>query len=282
MRMKGVTTDKRSSVISSGATQNDESSTAVALLILRDITELYEQGKTKEQYLSLISHDLRNPLAVIEGNAHILRRILSQAGIDNRAEQTIRFITDSVERMSNMLRDLADLSLLESEQVQLGTEPVCVRSLVLDLLQRQSAVSGWQRVKAKFPKSLRPTEADPARLERILVNLIENAIKYSTPDGEVLVRGKMKGNMLLLSVSDQGPGIARGDLPYVFDRFYRGKDVPGGKGLGLGLYITKMLVEAQGGQAYVESEPGKGSCFYFTLPLATPDESCANQGGTGK
>lgn len=280
--MKGAVASNKSSRIGRSAIQDDKSSNMVALPTFRETTERQETGKVKDQYISLISHDLRNPLAVIQGNAQVLQRILSDAGFDDRAEQTIRFITDSVERMSNMLQDLAVLSRLESGQVQLETGPVCVRSLVLDLLLRQSAVSGWHRVSAQFPKNLGPARADPAQLERILVNLIGNAIKYSPPDKEVLVRGLDSGNMLLLSVRDHGPGIAREDLPHIFDRFYRGKRAPSGKGFGLGLYITRLLVEAHGGQVYVGSVPGEGSCFHFTLPQAAPNRSRAGQSRTEK
>jgi two-component system phosphate regulon sensor histidine kinase PhoR len=110
--------------------------------------------------------------------------------------------------------------------------------------------------------------ADPSRLERILTNLISNALKYSPPEAEVVVRAERVDSCLQVSVVDRGIGIAPEDLPHLFERFYRTRGSRKAEGLGLGLYITRMLVEAHGGRIWAESELGKGSTFSFTLPLA--------------
>jgi signal transduction histidine kinase len=124
------------------------------------------------------------------------------------------------------------------------------------------------RVDIDVPAGLPDVAADTDRLERILTNLLTNALRYSFPETRVLVKARRTDKGVVISVTDKGVGIAPADLPRVFERFYRVKDAGKPEGLGLGLYITKMLIEAHGGRIWVESELGKGSTFYFTLPLA--------------
>ena len=119
-----------------------------------------------------------------------------------------------------------------------------------------------------LPADLPPMLADPDRLETILLNLLQNAQKFSAPDSPIQVTAHAQDGTVMVSITDQGIGIAPEDLPRIFDRFYRVEHIRKAEGTGLGLYITKRLVEAHGGQIWVESEVGKGSTFSFTLPVA--------------
>jgi signal transduction histidine kinase len=125
------------------------------------------------------------------------------------------------------------------------------------------------RINVEIPEGLPKVSADPDRLERILVNLASNAIKYSSPESDVLIRAESNDAEVIVSIADRGIGVHPEDISHLFERFYRAKGARKAEGLGLGLFITRLLVEAHGGRLWVESELGKGSVFYFTLPLAS-------------
>ncbi len=219
-----------------------------------------------EQYISLVSHDLRTPLTVIQGHAQLLHAMLERSGLGEKEAQSTEAIAVSARRMNAMIQDLVDSARLESGQLQLDRQPVDLRSFVADLLERMARALEVDRVKLDFADVLPPVFADPNRLERILTNLLSNALKYSPPRTEVLLQAGGQDNELTISVRDCGPGMSQKEVAHVFDRFYRADAARKQEGLGLGLYITRMLVEAHGGRLWVESELGKGSAFHFTLP----------------
>jgi len=177
----------------------------------------------------------------------------------------VRFLRTSARRMSLMIQDLADSARLEAGQMRLETRPVDLDRMVSDLLTQLTGAMDVGRIKVNIPTRLPYVNADPNRLERILINLITNALKYSRPGTDVSILAKPVDGEVVTSVTDQGQGIAPEDLPHIFERFYRAKGTRRGDGLGLGLYITKGLVEAHGGRIWVESELGKGSTFHFSL-----------------
>jgi len=234
--------------------------------VSRDITERKRAEQFREEYVSLISHDLRNPLAIIQGHAELLLPMLEET--DPRRESAEAIIMGA-RQMKAMVQDLVDTTLLDAGELKLEEEPVDLAAKISSLLRQSTGVMDVERVRVEMPEDLPPVEADADRLERILVNLISNALKYS--DAEVLIMARTMGGEVVTSVADRGVGIAQEDSPHIFDRFYRSKGVRKAGGLGLGLYITKMLVEAHGGRIWVESELGRGSAFYVTLPLAQPN-----------
>lgn len=239
-----------------------------AVGIMADITERKGLEKFREGYVYTISHDLRNPLAAIQGLAQLLLRKLEHAGLTGTELQTARGIITSAERMNAIIQDLLDSARLETGQMQLDARPVDIARLVSDLLERSAQIAGDRQIRLDLPANLPPVSADPNRLERILTNLLTNAIKYSPPETEVLLGVKTTAGEITVFVVDHGLGIAPEDLPHIFDRFYRAKGVKKTEGLGLGLDIARGLVEAHGGRIWVESDLGKGSTFYFTLPMA--------------
>ncbi|MHB1416028.1 MAG: MASE3 domain-containing protein [Chloroflexota bacterium] len=232
--------------------------------VKEDITERKRAEQLREDYVSLISHDLRSPLTVIMVQAQLLLRATDKPEVARKAGEAI---LTSGQRMKAMLQDLVDTVRMESGQVMLDLAPLDVPSLLLDLRGRLAATDAAKRIEVVLPpEGVPPALADANRLERVLTNLLSNALKYS--EDTVRVTVEADANELTVAVADKGRGIAKEDLPHLFDRFYRVDETRRTEGLGLGLYITRMLVEAHGGRIWVESEPGEGSTFSFTLPLS--------------
>lgn len=230
-----------------------------------DLTALHQLQEQREDFINSVSHDLRSPLAVIQGQASILQRTLGKGGQRGRS---LGYIIAASHRMNAMIRDLVDSARRESGQLLLDEQPVDLRSFVAELLERYALLASERRVRLDISPDLPPVEADPSRLERVFLNLLGNAMKYAPPASEVTVGATAGDGEIRAWVADRGLGIACDDLPRIFDRYYRAKGDRKDEGLGLGLYITRMLVEAHGGRITAESQVGKGTTFYFTLPLA--------------
>ncbi|MDO8691352.1 MAG: HAMP domain-containing sensor histidine kinase, partial [Dehalococcoidia bacterium] len=207
------------------------------------------------------------PLTVIQGQASILQRAYSEETGKSFVRGSIEHILTSAQRINGMIDDLSDSARMEAGQLEIEMEPVRLSNFLPEWMERQKAAPGWKRAKLKLQPDLPLVEADPAFLERVMNNLIGNALKYSRPATRVLAQVTKTGDCVTISVTDHGFGIEPKDLPHVFERFYRGRGGRKPSGVGLGLYISKMLVEAHGGSIQVESEPGKGSAFSFTLPV---------------
>ncbi len=239
-----------------------------AVVAFRDITAQHELEEQREDMLRAISHDLRNPLSAVLGQAQLLERRLEKAGLQRERANAEAIITGA-QRMNRMIQDLVDAARLESRQLRLNLQPVDLCAFIPDLLERLEPVMETRRVRLQIPEGLPPVSADPDRLERILSNLLSNALKYSPPGSEVTVSAQQRGDEIVTSVSDRGPGIPPEDIPKLFQRYARTTVGEARRdGLGLGLYITKGLVEAHGGRIWVESQVGVGSTFSFTLPVA--------------
>ncbi len=232
-----------------------------------DITERKNAEEQRNDLVRAISHDLRNPLTAVLGQSQLLQQTLERAGFDGRAQRSVRAIIVGSQRMGAMIEDMVDSTRLESGQLRLERQPTELRPFVSDLLQRSTGVLDVGRVTVEIPGDLPPVDVDPNRLERILVNLLSNALKYSPEGTEVRVGAERRDRQVRIWVQDRGIGIPTEDRPHLFERFYRAKGARQAEGLGLGLYITRMLVEAHGGRIWVESDVGKGSTFSFTLPV---------------
>lgn len=232
--------------------------------------KLRDTDRWKSELLSIVSHDLRNPLTSILGMASLLRRQLSQHGM----EQEARFagsIVESAKRLNAMIQDLAETSGLEARRLELSMERTDLEQLIAGIAERVDSIEGRTRIRVDCQDSGLPVMADRERIERAVVNLVTNALKYSSPGSPVLVRAEQRDNEAVVSVTDEGVGIRPEDLPHIFEQYYRsGTGRKKAEGLGLGLYITRLLVEANGGRVWAESELGKGSTFFFSLPLAAP------------
>ncbi|MBI4319891.1 MAG: PAS domain S-box protein [Chloroflexi bacterium] len=231
--------------------------------IARDISVRKQAEATQRAFVHTVSHDLRAPLTIIRGYAQLMLRVPDRAElVRSRAEA----IEKNVEKMHAIIEDLIDSARVETGQLQVKKQPVSLADFVPDLLSRASAMIDVGRLRVEIPSNTPLVNADPNRLERILINLLTNALKFSPPATEVIVQAEVLNGDAMVSVIDRGVGIAPEDLAQIFERFYEPKAGRQAGGLGLGLYITRMFVEAHGGRIWVDSELGKGSTFRFTLP----------------
>jgi signal transduction histidine kinase len=244
-----------------------------AVATFSDITAMRELQQEREVFLHTVSHDLRTPLTVIQGYAQLLRETLLREGCGESAGLMCDEVLKGAQRMSRMIEALVDVARLEGGQLVPKASALLLGSFVQQLLGRLQGVrlKGFLetgRLTAEIPANLPPVLADPDLLERILLNLLTNAMKYSPAESPVRLAARRKEGEIEISIIDRGEGIAPEDQPRIFERFYRPKGVRRSDSVGLGLYITRKLVEAQGGSIRVESTPGEGSTFSFTLPVA--------------
>jgi signal transduction histidine kinase len=238
------------------------------------IRRLERMREQRDDFLRAVSHDLRNPLQVVLLQAERIARAAGDAQPLRKPVSAIRF---AGRRMERMLRDLTDAARLEVGELRLAREAVDLRAFVDQLLEVEQGVLDSSRVRNLVGAALPPLHVDPDRLDRILVNLLGNALKYS--EGEVRVAAERQDGSVRITVADRGAGIPPGDLPRLFERYYRGLRHEG-EGLGLGLFIVKGLVEAHGGRIQVESVPGQGSTFTLWLPLADAPAVVQSSAGT--
>jgi PAS domain S-box-containing protein len=244
------------------------------LVYVRDIAERKKLEQLKDEFIGLVSHELRSPLTVIMGSVNTA---LSEGERLSREEmrQLLQDAAYETESLSHILGNLLELSRAQADHLYLTVEPVNVRTVVRNVVDRIRHQSATHRFVIDLPKNLPIVQADELRLERILHNLLENAVKYSPNGGVIRIFAKMEEERLVIGVSDQGIGISLHDQAKLFAPFSRLEDqrLTGVKGAGLGLLVCRRLVEAHGGRIWVESEPGRGSTFYFTLPLRSKVES---------
>jgi PAS domain S-box-containing protein len=236
-----------------------------AVTVHADVTGLKKLQEQREDFIRAVSHDLRNPLNILMTRAQVIRRLADQSEI---LGMSAAIVQATARRMDAMIRDLVDSVQMEDGQLGLDRQPVPLAPFLTDLLERNKEVLEVGRVKADIPDDIPPVLADPNRLDRIVTNLASNALKYSAPGTDVRICAVRTAGEVEVSVKDSGVGIAPDDLPHVFDRHFRARSARTHEGLGLGLYITRMLVLAHGGSIRVESTPGGGSTFSFTLPAA--------------
>lgn len=241
---------------------------AANLELRKEVAERKQLEEQREDLLRAVSHDLRNPLTAVLGQSQYLERAMAKAGLDANLLEGARSIQVGAQRMNAMIGDLVESARSESGQLRLDSEPIDLASFVREVVHRTGPSVEAGRIEVEMPAGLPPVDADPNRLERIFANLISNALKYSDENTPVRIGAESLDGEVVVAVRDSGRGIDRMDLEHIFERFYRARGARKAEGLGIGLYTTRMLVEAHGGRIWVESEPGTGSTFSFTLPLA--------------
>lgn len=229
----------------------------------------------KEEFLALTTHDLRSPLTVISGVIGFFAS--GRLGeLSPEQKNMVQMMERNTQSLIELVNDLLDASKLDSGTLQLEIAPTDLRSVISELcetmepLARQKGIALDQDLPTRLPL----VRADCTKLRRILVNLSSNALKFTPQGGAVAVGAEPVGDSVRIAVSDTGIGIAPEDISRLFDKYEqaRSRATRGEKGTGLGLYITKQLVELHGGVITVESQLGKGSTFAFTLPVAAMDE----------
>jgi len=231
--------------------------------------DLEEAVRSRDAVLSVVAHDLRNPLNIISLAAHGLLPQLPDAATRRSVQRIIR----SAQRADRMIRDLLTISAIETGRFALDTEPVETAELILGALESQHSLAAAASVivAADVSPELPPLEADEERMLDVLENLIGNAIKFTAPGGSITVGASREGNEILIWVKDSGAGITAEQLPHIFDRFWQAQKKER-RGIGLGLSICKTIVEAHGGRIWAESAVGAGTTMFFTVPAASPSE----------
>ena len=239
-----------------------------SVAVIRNITEHKKLDQMKDDFISLVSHELRTPLTVIMGSLNTVLREWVRLSTDE-IHQLLQDAAHETESLSHLLGNLLELSRAQSEQLFLYIEPVNIRTIVKESVNKIRLQTTAHRLVMDLPKRLPLINADPLRLERLIYNLLENAVKYSPQEGEIRVFAKLEKEHLIVGISDQGIGISARDQGKLFEPFQRFENsrASGIKGIGLGLLVCKRLVEAHSGQIWVESKPGRGSTFFFKLPL---------------
>jgi signal transduction histidine kinase len=246
------------------------------VVVLRDITREVESDRLKDEFITNISHELRTPLTAIKGYADLFL-LMADGSVDERRVEFVRTIGENANQLLRHINELIDISQIQSGNLGLETDRLRFSRLVGEVVEK------WREPMEKKGLSLRARlsggslwiEGDRGRLMWAIDNLMNNALNYTMPGGKVEVRVFEEGEEARVDVADTGVGIAAVDQPYLFDRFFRAKNelTFGVRGVGLGLFITRSLIEQHGGRVWAESELGVGSTFSIALPLLADGDS---------
>jgi PAS domain S-box-containing protein len=238
-----------------------------AVTIFQDISTLKQLERLRREWASVVAHDLRQPLGMITMDAEALARMLDERRLEH-AGKVIDRIRRAGQHLNKMIGDLADVSQIEARRLNLDRAETDLVRWLGDAVDRLSLLTGGHPVRLATNVASAIAFVDAARIEQVLGNLVSNAAKYGEPDAEIELRLSQRGQDFEFAVTNRGRGISAGELPRLFERFSRG-DTTGRShvpGLGLGLYISKGLVEAHGGRIWAESVPGQTTTFFFTIP----------------
>ncbi len=233
---------------------------------IRDLSRFREAEELKSTFISVISHELKTPVALIKGYVGTLRR--EDATWDREiVKDSLEVIEEESDRLAEMIENLLDATRLQAGGLKLNLTDIFLPQLVKRLAERFRTQTEIHQIIVDFPENFPVVLGDETRLGQVLSNLISNAIKYSPRGGEIRATGQVHPTQVVICVSDQGPGIAPGDVPHVFDRFYRADQASRTtKGAGLGLYLSRAVIEAHGGRIWVDPKPGEGARICFSLP----------------
>jgi signal transduction histidine kinase len=242
--------------------------------LLKDLarSEAYrELDRVKAEFISEVSHELRTPLGFIRGYATTLLR--EDITVDRQVQREfLEIIGEEAVKLQRMIEDLLDASRIQAGRLQLERDVISLNALLeRTLLKERTSLDarGYSLVVQPIGDRV-AVMGDPLRIEQAVLNLIENAAMYSDPGSSIQVESSVQDRYVVVRVKDEGDGVAPQDVERIFEPFYRGSNARkrGARGTGLGLAICKGIVESHGGKLWVESNPGKGSTFSFTLPLA--------------
>jgi len=245
------------------------------------LVELEQLERLKQTLLLTVSHELKTPLTAIKAGTEILQ---AQEEVDPASAKgrLLRSINRGVERLERLIEESLDYARMQDANLELDLQPADLKEVYQETLAiaMPPARAKRQTLEMDLPDSMPKVMVDRRRCERILLNLISNANKYTDPGGKISVGVEIGPTYLVTSVVDNGHGIAESELDKIFNVYYRNGTADGkgaGQSSGLGLAIAKYLVELHGGRIWVESEVGKGSAFHFSLPLGDGDENTGNR-----
>jgi K+-sensing histidine kinase KdpD len=235
---------------------------------VRDITRFREAEELKSTFISVISHELKTPVALIKGYVGTLRRrdVNWESEI---VEDSLAVIEEETDRLTELIENLLDASRLQAGALKIHMSDINLPELAQRIAERFRIQSDRHTLMVDFPAGFPVIMGDDDRLGQVLYNLLSNAIKYSPAGGEIRISGQVLADQVIVSVTDQGTGIAAEDAPYIFDRFYRSAEAARTKkGTGLGLFLARAVIEAHGGHIWVDQEhdPNTGARICFSLP----------------
>jgi two-component system, OmpR family, phosphate regulon sensor histidine kinase PhoR len=254
--------------INAAAIFTDQARRQGTVLVFHDLTRLKQLENARQEFVANVSHELRTPLSLIKGYVETLLD-----GARDNPETATRFlqtIDRNADRLKLLIEDLLTISELESGRVQLKLRPIALAPVVAEVMEDFRCRAAAKSVTLVNQAPDLAVRVDPDRLEQVLGNLVDNAIKYGRSNGAVTVGGRaIDGGLVEVFVQDDGPGIPPEALERVFERFYRVDKARSREqgGTGLGLAIVKHIVQCHGGRAWATSDPGRGATFHFTLPL---------------
>ena len=233
---------------------------------LRDITKFREADELKSTFISIISHELRTPVALIKGYVGTLRR--EDADWDpDVVYESLAVIEEEADHLAALIEDLLDASRLQAGVLALRKSDLDLENLANSLADRFQTQSELHTFKVVFTKNCPTVLADETRLTQVISNLLSNAVKYSPEGGEISISGRVEKENVVMCITDEGPGIALEDMPMIFDLFYRSNEVSRKtKGAGLGLFLAKAVIEAHGGQIWVDDRVRNGARICFSIP----------------
>ncbi|NLD42800.1 MAG: cell wall metabolism sensor histidine kinase WalK, partial [Chloroflexi bacterium] len=251
----------------------DADSTGETLTIVQDLTQVRRLETVRRDFVSNISHELRNPLASLKALVETLR----DGAIEDpdAAERFLNSAETEVDALTQMVQELLELSRIESGRVSLHPEPVTAKALLARPAERlrPQAERAGVAIETAVPPDLPLALADVERLQQVIINIVHNAIKFTPAGGRISLSAQAAGNEVVLSIRDTGAGIPAKDLPRIFERFFKTDRARSGGGTGLGLAIAKHIVQAHGGRIWAESVEGRGSAFHIALPVTSEEGS---------
>jgi signal transduction histidine kinase len=231
-------------------------------------------SRLKDEFLSIASHELRTPVTSIKGYTQLAKSLIQESDLETSSEY-LDVALDQIDRMSRLILELLDVSRIETGRLEIRREEISWPSFVRSVVERHQTANPDRRFQLHVADREIDVDGDRDRLEQVLGNLIENAVKYS-PDGSDIIIDvdRVDGNRVVTSITDRGIGIPNDELAQVFERFHRGRQVSSTNygGLGLGLYISKQIVERHNGTIWVDSRQGEGTTFFFSIPVAAREE----------
>ena len=263
------TNDQRHVEVSAVPLKDDVDLIAGAVVLFHDITQLKQLDQIRRDFVANVSHELRTPLSILRGYIETL--LDTPKTSREELARILQIMERHSKRLGLLVDDLLSLAQLESSSANLEIGEVQLSELFENVLRdwKERLAGKHLRLIVDLPPDMPPIRADETRFQEVLYNLLENAVKYSRENGEIRLQAERCGPEIVISVSDNGIGISRDDLPRIFERFYRADKARSREfgGTGLGLSIVKHIAQLHGGRVEAESEPGKGTTIRVLLPI---------------
>ena len=232
---------------------------------IRDITHFREAEEIKSVFVSIISHELKTPVALIKGYAGTLRR--EDVSWDSEIVQdSLEVIEDEADRLTELIDNLLDASRLQAGEFSLNLAEIRMDKLAQEMAERFQTQTEHHRITVQFPDEFPVIVGDENRLEQVFYNLLSNAVKYSPDGGEISISGQIRSEQIIICIQDRGLGISQEDVPHIFDRFFRADEAAKNtQGAGLGLYLSRAIIEAHNGRIWIEPRPETGTRVCFSI-----------------